>query len=225
MVSRRRHGRAGTHATKVTATQVNVPNTSTTSPIPSQHGARWLLGLLCGAVVLLALGGDPVRLALRYERSAVLAGEYWRLLTGHLVHASAAHLLLNMAGLGLIAALFRRDYSLPQWLLIGLASTLSIDIAFVFYEPQLQWYVGLSGLLHGAIAAGAVAWWKHETKLLASILSGFLTAKLAWEQFHGALPLSGDMPVIVDAHLFGALGGLGMGLLLWRGLQDWSAGA
>jgi len=196
-----------------------------TSPTHSQHRARWLLGLLCGAVVLFAAGGEPVRIALRYERSAVLEGEFWRLLTGHLVHASAAHLLLNVAGLALIAALFRRDYSLRQWLLIGLFSVVSIDLGLVFYEPQLQWYVGLSGLLHGAIAAGAVAWWKHETRLLASILSALLIAKLAWEQLHGALPLSGDMPVIVDAHLFGALGGLGAGLLLWRGLQDWSAGA
>jgi rhomboid family GlyGly-CTERM serine protease len=130
-----------------------------------------------------------------------------------------------VAGLALIAALFRRDYSLRQWLLIGLFSVVSIDLGLVFYEPQLQWYVGLSGLLHGAIAAGAVAWWKHETRLLASVLSALLIAKLAWEQLHGALPLSGDMPVIVDAHLFGALGGLGAGLLLWRGLQDWSAGA
>lgn len=221
MVSRRRQGRANT----LYRTQVNAPNTSMTSPTPSQQRARWLLGLLCGALVLLAVGGEPVRIALRYDRSAVLAGEYWRLLTGHLVHASAAHLLLNVAGLGLIAALFRRDYSLRQWLLVGLLSAVSIDLAFVFYEPQLQWYVGLSGLLHGAIAAGAVAWWKHETRLLASILSLLLLAKLAWEQLHGALPLSGDTPVIVEAHLFGALGGLAAALLLWRGMQDWSASA
>jgi hypothetical protein len=31
--------------------------------------------------------------------------------------------------------------------------------------------------------------------------------KLAWEQLHGALPLAGEMPVIVDAHLYGAIGG------------------
>lgn len=191
----------------------------------AQRQAGWLLGLLCGVVVLIALGGDTARAALRYERSAIVAGEYWRLLTGHFVHASVAHLLLNMAGLVLIAALFRRDFSLRQWLLVGTLSMLCIDIGFVFYEPQLEWYVGLSGLLHGAIAAGAVAWWKHETRLLASVLSVLLVAKLSWEHIHGALPFSGDMRVIVDAHLYGALGGLAAGLLLWRGLQDWSAGA
>lgn len=191
----------------------------------SQRQASWLLGLLCGVVVLVALCGDTARAALRYERSAIMAGEYWRLLTGHFVHASIAHLLLNMAGLVLIAALFPRDFSLRQWLLIGLLSMLCIDVAFVFYEPQLEWYVGLSGVLHGAITAGAVAWWKHETRLLAAILSLLLVVKLAWEQLYGALPFSGDMQVIVDAHLFGALGGLAAGLLVWRGLQDWSAGA
>ena len=38
-------------------------------------------------------------------------------------------------------------------------------------------------------------------------LSVVLVGKLAWEQWQGALPLSGDMPVVVDAHLYGAIGG------------------
>jgi rhomboid family GlyGly-CTERM serine protease len=174
-------------------------------------------------VVLTGLGGEPVRLALRYERSAILAGEFWRLATGHLVHSSVAHLLLNLAGLGLIASLFPRDYSLRQWLLILAASAASIDAGLVFYQPQLQWYVGLSGVLHGALAAGAVAWWRHETKLLALALSVIFGAKLAWEQVQGALPFSGDMAVIVDAHLYGAAGGLVAALLIRPRLQDWSA--
>jgi rhomboid family GlyGly-CTERM serine protease len=174
-------------------------------------------------VVLISLGGEPTRLALRYERSAIVAGEYWRLVTGHLVHGSLAHLLLNLAGLGLIVALFPRHYSLQQWLLISAAGAACIDVMFVFYEPQLQWYVGLSGVLHGLLAAGALAWWKQETSTLASILSLLLVAKLVWEQFYGALPLSGDMPVIVNAHLYGALGGLLSGLLIHLALQDWFA--
>ena len=74
-------------------------------------------------------------------------------------------------------------------------------------EPQLEWYVGLSGVLHGALAAGAIGWWRHESKPLALALTAVLVGKLAWEQWQGALPLSGDMPVVVDAHLYGAIGG------------------
>lgn len=174
--------------------------------------------------MLIAVGGEPLRLLLRYERTALLAGEYWRLVTGHLVHSSPAHLVLNVAGLGLIAGLFPRDYSLRQWLFIAALSTVAIDVGFVFYEPQLEWYVGLSGVLHGALAAGAVAWWRHESRPLAALLSAIFVAKLAWEQTHGALPFSGDMAVIVDAHLYGALGGALASGLIWLRFQDWSAG-
>lgn len=176
-----------------------------------------LLGLAILALVLLSLLGESGRLALRYEREAVAQGEYWRLLTGHLVHGSWLHLLMNGLGLGLVAALFDRDYSLPAWLLIALFSVVAIDLGFVLYEPQLLWYVGLSGVLHGALAAGAVAWWRHESRLLALLLSVIFIAKLLWEQWHGALPLSGDLPVVVDAHLYGAIGGVIAGAVLWLG--------
>lgn len=181
-----------------------------------------LLGLMILALVLLSLLGESGRLALRYEREAILQGEYWRLLTGHLVHGSWLHLVLNGLGLGLVAALFARDYSLPAWLLIGLVSVVAIDLGFVLYEPQLLWYVGLSGVLHGALAAGAVAWWRHESKLLALLLSVIFIGKLTWEQWHGALPLSGDLPVVVDAHLYGAVGGVIAGTILWLG-EHWQA--
>lgn len=195
----------------------------TSAEVITRHQAAWLLGLLCGLPVLFALGGEAARLALRYERTAVIEGEYWRLLTGHLVHATSAHLLLNMAGLGLIGALFHRDYSLRQWLTILLTSVAAIDAGFVLFEPQLQWYVGLSGVLHGALAAGAVAWWRHETRPLALALTIVLIGKLGWEQWQGALPLSGDMPVIVDAHLYGAVGGLAAGCAIWLWSRRWSA--
>jgi hypothetical protein len=65
----------------------------------------------------------------------------------------------------------------------------------------------MSGVLHGALAAGAVSWWRHESKPRALALIAILLGKLTWEQWHGALPFSGDMPVVVEAHLYGALGG------------------
>lgn len=165
-------------------------------------------------LTLLSLGGDPWREALRYERAAIAAGEYWRLVTGHLVHGGWRHLLLNLAGLALMRLLFPRGYSGLEWCVIGLASLLAIDIGFWWLEPQLQWYVGLSGVLHGLLAAGAMAWWRIESKILAAALSSILIGKLCWEQLQGALPLSGGMPVIVDAHLYGAVGGLMAGVAL-----------
>jgi len=186
---------------------------SRSSPVP--QGSRWLLGLICALVVLLSLSGEKFTAALRYERDAVLDGQYWRLLTAHLVHGSIRHLLLNLAGLGLIAALFARDFRPAHWIFIGLLSVIAIDVGFVWFEPQLDWYVGLSGVLHGLLAGGAVMWWRTEPKPLALALSLILIGKLAWEQTQGALPLSGDLPVVVNAHLYGAIGGFLAAVGLW----------
>jgi rhomboid family GlyGly-CTERM serine protease len=177
------------------------------TPVISRRQGWWLFGLALGALVLLSLGGEPWREVLRFESSAVSRGEYWRLLSGHWVHGSTQHLILNIGGLVLVATLFPRDYSLSQWLFIVAASTLAIDAGFVWFGPQLEWYVGLSGVLHGILAAGAIAWWRHETKRLALALSAILVAKLGWEQLQGPLPLSGDIAVVVNAHLYGAVGG------------------
>jgi rhomboid family GlyGly-CTERM serine protease len=185
----------------------------------SPRQAGWLLGLLSLVVVLLECGGDVIRYLCRYERAAIMQGEYWRLLSGHLVHDSWSHLIENLAGLGLVAALFSRDYSLRQWILVLLLSSICIDIGFVCNEPQLEWYVGLSGVLHGALAAGAVAWWRFESKVLATVLTCIFVGKLGWEQVRGALPSASDMAVVVDAHLYGAMGGLMAGLLFWGAVR------
>jgi rhomboid family GlyGly-CTERM serine protease len=184
----------------------------------------WLFGLLSGVSVLLQWWGERAQHLLRYERAAVMHGEYWRLVTAHWVHGSFEHLWLNLAGVLLIVLLFAKTYSAGQWLTVLLLSTGAIAFGFVFYEPQLEWYVGLSGVLHGALAAGCVAWWRQQARPLALALTLILVGKLLWEQLHGALPLSGSMTVIVDAHLYGAAGGVLAGILLqlfdyrwWRG--------
>jgi rhomboid family GlyGly-CTERM serine protease len=131
------------------------------------------------------------------------------------VHDSWQHLLENLAGVGLLAALFPRDYSLRQWLLVLLFGLVCIDLGFLCGEPRLEWYVGLSGVLHGALAAGAVAWWRFESKVLAALLTLIFLGKLGWEQVRGSLPSASDMLVVVNAHLYGAIGGLMAALLLW----------
>ena len=124
---------------------------------PSEEGWRfWTahLGRAISSFHVHRTVGPPARFA---EPVAVLHGEYWRLLTCHFVHYSAQHLLLNAVGLGLVAALFPREYSLAGWLSILAGSIAAIDLGFVLLEPQLEWYVGLSGVLHGALAARVAA--------------------------------------------------------------------
>src|ERR1700719_1757494 len=106
-------------------------------PVKPVHG--WLrslngdgrLGLaLLGVTALLllpTLSGDSGRLLLRYDRPGLTGGEFWRLLTAHLVHLDVRHALLNTLGLALMWALFARDYTPRQWLAIVLGAMAGVD--------------------------------------------------------------------------------------------------
>ena len=182
-------------------------------------GLAWLVP---GSLVLVALallpGGDSVREWLRFDRTGIAAGEAWRLLTGHLVHLGVTHALLNLAGLVLVWILVGRAFRGWQWLLVMAGSVAAIDLGLWFGAPSLEWYVGLSGLLHGMLAAGIVAGLaarSGEALVLAVVVAG----KLAWEQFAGPLPGSeatSGGAVIVDAHLYGVIGGALVAAILIR---------
>jgi rhomboid family GlyGly-CTERM serine protease len=178
---------------------------------------RRLWGFLafCALIVLLETFGDAGREALRYERAAVADGEWWRLVSGHLVHLGWRHVALNLLGLALMWALFFADYSLRQWAIVLGASTLAIDAGFWFLNPGLVWYVGLSGALHGVMAAGTLAHVRRRERD-AWVLVPFLIGKLAYEHWNGSMPYSADAggAVVVAAHLYGALGALAAALFL-----------
>jgi rhomboid family GlyGly-CTERM serine protease len=91
---------------------------------------------------------------LRYDRSAIAAGGWWRLLTAHIVHLDAHHLILNELGLVLMWSLFAQDYDAVEWCVIVLAGALAISSGLWWLSPRVSWYVGASGVLHSVMAAG-----------------------------------------------------------------------
>ena len=168
-------------------------------------------------LLLLYASGPGVTEALRYERAEVLQGQWWRLATGHLVHGDAMHLAWNVLGVVIVWGLFAREYHWRQWAVILLASTAAIDLGFLLNEPGLEWYLGFSGVLHGAMAAGLVAWLRVARDPLSLLVTVIFAAKLAWEHLYGALPFTGatlSLPVVHQAHTYGALGGVVAALLL-----------
>jgi rhomboid family GlyGly-CTERM serine protease len=164
--------------------------------------------IVCGVLLLPELTGEWGRAALRYERAAIAGGEWWRLITAHLVHLDLEHAVLNTLGLVLMWSLFARDFRPQQWVAIVLATFAAIDAGLWFRDTQVDWYVGASGALHGVMAAGTLAHVRRGD-LDGWILAVFIVAKLLYEQFNGALPFSqSDAPVVVNAHLYGALAGV-----------------
>ena len=165
----------------------------------------WLLAILLVLDAVLGLG-DSVGLLLRYDRSAIAAGGWWRLLTAHIVHLDVHHLILNELGLVLVWSLFAQDYDAVEWWVIVLSGALAISSGLWWLSPRVGWYVGASGVLHSVMGAGVA---KHlaERSWDRWILAIGLCAKLAWEQWGGAAaPL-----IVVDAHLYGATCGFIVG--------------
>ncbi len=167
---------------------------------------------------LLALGGDDIRQLLRFDRAGLADGELWRLVSGHFVHLGSSHWLLNAAGMVLIALLVAGEFRPFAWLAISVAGIAGIGAGLWFLNPELGWYVGLSGLLHAWLAAGIVgliANGRPDGWPLAILVIG----KLVFEQWSGPLPGSAEAaggPVVVDAHLYGALAGATAAVLLTR---------
>jgi rhomboid family GlyGly-CTERM serine protease len=173
-------------------------------------GLAWRVpGMVILLALVLMLAGDAGRNWLRFERAGIASGEAWRLVTGHFVHLGISHTILNLAGLVLVWLLAGRAYQWRQWLWIMTGSMAAIDLGLWFGAPTLEWYVGLSGLLHGMLAAGAVAGLAErsgEALILAVVVAG----KVIYEQLAGPLPGSeatSGGAVIVDAHLYGVIGG------------------
>jgi len=168
---------------------------------------------VCALLAVPELIGEPARRVLSFDRGAIGAGQWWRLLSAHFVHIDLEHAVLNSLGLVLMWALFARDYSPWRWAAIYCGSAIAVSLGLWFFNPELQWYVGASGALHGVMTAGTIAHLRRRD-LDGWILATFIVCKLAYEQSAGALPFAGTANTIVDAHLYGAIGGVVLALLL-----------
>lgn len=176
-----------------------------------RRSTGWLVPLGFTSFSLMALlPGAAAQRLLRYDRADIAAGELWRLATGHFVHLGSTHLLLNIAGLAVVWLLIGTGFTQVGWVLVTALSVALIDLGFWFLDPGLQWYVGMSGLLHALLVAGIISQIR-EAPGESTALGLLVAAKITWEQVAGPLPgseISAGGPVVVDAHLYGALAGI-----------------
>ena len=176
------------------------------------------LSTIVATIIVLGIGilGDAGREFLAYERGAIASGELWRLVTAHFVHTGPAHLVYNVAGLWVIWYLVCTSIRGLVALSVWVVSIAGVTLGLWLFEPGLSWYVGLSGVLHGLVAAGLMLnlrSMRAESWVVAVALAG----KLVYEQLFGPLPGSEEstgVAVIVDAHLYGALAGAACGVVL-----------
>jgi rhomboid family GlyGly-CTERM serine protease len=170
------------------------------------------------AIILCSIAQLTLRLEvdwLQYSRADIAAGQWWRFVTGNIVHLSWRHFLMNIVGLIAIIILFPNRLKLLTLILILISCSLSVTIGMWVFSPDVQWYVGASGALHGLLVALILIefisdepWSMHWLNIMLLVA---IMLKLTWELFMGPIPGSESTaggPVIVQAHLYGFMGGL-----------------
>ena len=178
---------------------------------------HWLMLSLVLITGIIIFSGDDVRHWVRYDRHGVDAGQVWRLVTGNLDHLNPSHWLLNVMGWVLVWLLYRSLFGPWVWLALLVWSSLAVGLGLYLFDTQLIYYVGLSGSLHGLFVAGAIMEIRFGWRNGGIVLLLMLAVKLSYEQFVGSLPGTTDMaggPVVVNAHLYGAMAGALFGSVL-----------
>lgn len=188
-------------------------------PVLCAYTIPLIVGLL--AVAIWGLGDGAVEM-LAYRRQAILDGDWWRLVSGHWVHSGWRHLGLNLAGLALVWLLFGDALRAGCWLLLMAIVVLGQSLLLLAFYPDVLWFEGLSGLLHGLLAASALLSLRR-TPLLSGLTLAALLIKLGLEAWQGASPAMAvwlDGPVLVESHWCGAIAGVaGSAIVLGSGYR------
>ncbi|HUT40120.1 MAG TPA: rhombosortase [Gammaproteobacteria bacterium] len=178
-----------------------------------------LAAVLLAATLQLSPAADALQALFRYERAAVLDGQWWRLFTAHWVHLGSLHLALNLLALLLVLLLCRPAMSTLQALVCLLLYAPLVSLGLLLFNPDIDWYAGLSGVLHGLLVT--CGWLLVRSRPAAILLLAGVLVKLFAEQSGAWSSGTGHWlgePVIVDAHLYGAVAGL-LGALVHQAVR------
>lgn len=144
------NGVASMHDFALTRT---IERTTRSGRLPLLLSAPVCTALAFGAAAALLV--PSVTLALQYDRAAIVAGEWWRLITGHLTHWNGEHLFWDAAMFVVLGAILERR-SRRHFVACLIASTIAISATVWLLHPELERYRGLSGVDTALFAMVAV---------------------------------------------------------------------
>ena len=147
---------------------------------------RWTLLLCVLATVIFFL--PSIGSALIYDRELIQSGEWWRLVTGNLVHLSDRHFIFNVLGLLGVGAIIELRGERYLWC-IYLAAAAVIGLVVYITAPELRFFGGLSGIVSAGLVYLCVSGLRDPGawRWLCSILLLCVVAKIGMEFIAGDL--------------------------------------
>lgn len=155
---------------------------------------------------------------LQFSRAHYAQGAFWQLLTAQWVHLSFGHALGNALAFAVIVL------TSGCWLgwraqLLALGGGYAGVALVLALDAHCSYYAGASGALHGLLAGNALrlVWGGRPQRQWTGLaLLGGMALKLWWQS--GGMPAAPwggwSFPVYHPAHIAGALGGMGLVLLV-----------
>ncbi len=183
-------------------TQKIIPTGARASRASGAPATKTFIGLALVFFVLTGFGGSGGAIfeALAQWNLAVAAGEWWRIFTPILLHASITHILFNMWALWVLGPQIERGVGTWPFVSLFIASA-GVGGAFAFYlGDPLDVAVGASGAIFGLFGIW-LSWAMHRRNtmqgramlrqigvlLLINAAIPFLVPNIAWQAHLGGL--------------------------------------
>jgi rhomboid protease GluP len=157
-------------------------------------------------------------------REAILAGEWWRLITAGFLHGGFLHILMNSYALFIVGSQVEQDYGANRYIVFYIFTTLTGFLASFYWTAAIS--VGASAGIFGLMGAMIVLGMREKSAYGNAIRNQYLL----WAGLSFALAAFGDLAIDNAAHIGGLAGGLAIGYVagtprynrtveqVWRGL-------
>jgi rhomboid family GlyGly-CTERM serine protease len=183
---------------------------------PTDSGRNWPLATVLALVAmsLLVQCSPAAQAALEFNRAAIAAGQWWRLLTGNFVHYGWLHLAANVGAFAVLGWLAVGRASRAVWVVP--LSAVAVGLGIQLWAGGTATYRGVSG-----VDCALLAWllvttafqdggWKAVAWLGALLL---VAAKSVYEAVTGQVLLPTSAPPGVEVVNITHVVGLGIGAL------------
>ena len=168
---------------------------------------------LAALSIALACAPDAVLLNWSWDRDALGAGEWWRLWTGHFVHYSLRHALLDAAAVLLLGSIAENRLGRRFIALVLLFAAPLLSLAMLWIFPDVLEYRGASGLATVLGSLAGVALWRDNPRyrIVLAMLAAAYVGKTFCDAWIAPLTLT-DLPAGVrvawQVHLCGIATGV-----------------
>lgn len=137
----------------------------------------------------------------------IMAGEIWRVVTGHFMHADMEHLLWNCLGLAVLGTLIEMRSRRLLWAALG-AGTVCVSILLLSPFSRLEYYCGLSGVLNALLLVALWQEWRATRSWLIIVIACGSVAKVLIEvSSETSIITHISWPPYAWSHVAGLIGG------------------